>query len=185
MNITWVVATGYQIDPAVDLDIMKNIGPIWGSWSTWRSCGTDNVVCHNLSKARELLQRDFQKNCNFYTSEQYHSDLGRPTGVKYYGGKFDQEVDHIEDIVSMHLATAASEVVLMLGVDLPPMAELLDRFELHKLRNRYGLTRSLIAGNPNTQYVLIDHQKKLEKTFRDLTNLTCDTLENVLKLLAQ
>ena len=85
----------------------------------------------------------------------------------------------------MHLATAASEVVLMLGVDLPPMAELLDRFELHKLRNRYGLTRSLIAGNPNTQYVLIDHQKKLEKTFRDLTNLTCDTLENVLKLLAQ
>ena len=185
MNITWVVATGYQIDPAVDVDAMKNIGPIWGSWSTWRSCATDNVVCHNLSKARELLQRDFQKNCNFYLPEQHHLELGRPTGVKYYGGKFDQEVDHIEDIVSMHLATAASEVVLLLGVDLLPMAELLDRFELHKLRNRYGLTRSLIAGHPNTQYVLIDHQKKLEKTFQDLPNLTCDSLGNVLKLLAQ
>jgi hypothetical protein len=47
------------------------------------------------------------------------------------------------------------------------------------------LTRSLIAGHPNTQYVLIDHQKKLEKTFQDLPNLTCDSLGNVLKLLAQ
>jgi hypothetical protein len=185
MNITWVVATGYQIDPAVDLDAMKNIGPIWGSWSTWRSCGTDNVVCHNLAKARELLQRDFQKNCNFYTPEQYHSDLGRPSDVRYYGGKFDEEIDHIEDVVSMHLSTAASELVLMLGFDFPPMAELTDRFELHKLRNRYGLMRSLIVGNPDTQYVLIDHPKQLEKTFQDLPNLTCDNLGNVLQLLAQ
>jgi hypothetical protein len=85
----------------------------------------------------------------------------------------------------MHLSTAASELVLMLGFDFPPMAELTDRFELHKLRNRYGLMRSLIVGNPNTQYVLIDHPKHLEKTYRDLANLTCDNLGNVLKLLAQ
>ena len=91
MNITWVVATGYQIDPVVDITDFKNIGPIWGSWSTWRSCGTDNVVCHDLSKARELVQREFQKNCNFYTQEHHHQDLGRPTGVRYYGGKFDQD----------------------------------------------------------------------------------------------
>ena len=185
MNITWVVATGYQIDPTVDVDVMKNVGPVWGSWSTWRSCATDNVVCHNLSKARELLQRDFQKNCNLYLAEQHHQDLGRPTGVKYYGGNFDQEVDHIEDIVSLHVAAATSEIVLMMGFVFPPIGEIADRFELHKLQNRYGLIRSLIENNPGQQFVLIDHPKQLEKTYQDLANLTRDNLGNVLKLLAQ
>ena len=184
MNITWVVATGHQINPIVDIDVLKNVGPIWGSWTTWRSCSTDNVVCQDLGRARELIQRDFQKSCNFYTNEQYHSDLGRPTGVKYYGGSFDQEVDSIDDIISLHLATAASEIVLMMGFDFLPIVETADRFELHKIRNRYGLVRSLISNNADTQFVLIDHPKKLEKTYQELSNLTCDKLGNVLKLLA-
>jgi hypothetical protein len=117
--------------------------------------------------------------------EQYHQDLGRPTGVKYYGGNFDQEVDHIEDIVSLHLAAAASDIVLIMGFVFPPIGEIADRFELHKLRNRYGLIRSLIANNPDQQFVLIDHPKKLEKTYQDLANLTRDSLKNVLKLLTQ
>jgi hypothetical protein len=116
---------------------------------------------------------------------QYHQTLNRPTNVKFYGGEFNQEVDSIEDIIGLHLASGSGEIVIMLGFDLPPIGELTDRFELHKLRNRYGLIRSLIASNPNTQYVLIDHKKQLEKTYQSLTNLTCDTLENVLKLLAQ
>ena len=185
MNINWVVATGYQIDPVVDITDLKNIGPVWGSWSTWRSCGTDNVVCHELGKARELVQREFQKNCNFYTQEHHHQELGRPTGVKYYGGKFDQEVDYIEDIVSLHLAAAASEIVLMVGFVFPPIGEIPDRFELHKLRNRYGLVRSLVTNNPGIQFVMIDHPKQLEKTYQNIANLTRDTLGNVLQLLAQ
>ena len=185
MNINWVIAAGYQVDPTVDLDKIKAIGPIWGSWTTWRACGTDNVICQSQSKAVELLNRGFQNTCNFYTSMQYHQTLNRPTNVKFYGGEFNQEVDNIEDIIGLHLASVSSEIVIMLGFDLSTMAELTDRFELHKLRNRYGLTRSLITSNPNTQYVLIDHSKDLDKNFQDLANLTCDTLENVLQLLAQ
>lgn len=185
MNITWTVAAGHQINPIVDISALKNVGPIWGSWTTWRSCGTDNVVCHELAKAKDLVLRDFQKSCNFYTSEQYHADLGRPTGVRYYGGTFDQEVDNIEDIISLHLACSLSEIVLMMGFSFPPIGEIADRFEMHKLRNRYGLVRSLISNNPEIQFVLIDHPKKIEKTFSELPNLTCDNLGNVLKLLTQ
>ena len=185
MNINWVIADGYQIDPTVDLDKIKAIGPIWGSWTTWRACGTDNVICQNQSKAVELLNRGFQNTCNFYTSMQYHQALNRPTNVKFYGGEFNQEVSSIEDIIGLHLASDAGEIVIMLGFDLPPIAELADRFELHKLKNRYGLLRSLIVTNQDTQYVLVNHQTQLEKTFKDLANLTCDNLENVLQLLAQ
>lgn len=185
MNVTWTVATGHQIDPAVDTDQMKNIGPIWGSWSTWRSCATDNVVCHDLARARELVKREFQTHCNLYTAQQYHADLGRPVGVKYYGGQFDQEVDNMEDIIGLHLATAGSEIVLMMGFNFLPIGELTDRFELHKLKNRYGLVHSLISNNDTVQFVLLDHPKKIDKIYQDLANLTCDNLGNVLKLLAQ
>ena len=83
------------------------------------------------------------------------------------------------------MAAATSEIVLMMGFVFPPIGEIADRFELHKLQNRYGLIRSLIENNPGQQFVLIDHPKQLEKTYQDLANLTCDNLGNVLKLLAQ
>ena len=185
MNINWVIADGYQVDPTVDLNRIKSIGPIWGSWTTWRSCGTDNVVCQNQSKAQELVTRDFQNLCNFYTSLQFQQALNRPTNVKFYGGEFNQELDNIEDIISLHLASDSSEIVLMLGFNFPPMAELTDRFELHKLRNRYGLVRSLVTSKSDVQFVMIDHPKHIEKTYQNIPNLTCDSLGNVLKLLAQ
>ena len=185
MNINWVIADGYQIDPTVDLDILKSIGPIWGSWTTWRACGTDNVVCQNQSKAQELIKRDFQNLCNFYTSSQFQQALNRPTNVKFYGGEFNQELDSIEDIISLHLAGNSGEIVLMMGFNFPPIAKLADRFELHKLKNRYGLVRSLITSKTDTQFVMIDHPKQMEKTYQTISNLTCDTLGNVLQLLAQ
>jgi hypothetical protein len=186
MNISWVVASGYQIDPTVDLSILQNIGPIWGSWQTWRSCGTDNVVCHNAAKAQELIQRNFQTSCNFYIPEQNFRTAGRPQGVKFYGGEFAQEMDNIEDIIALHLASSGSNIVLMIGFDFTNIStNITDRFNLHKIKNYYGLSRSLIINQPQIQWVLIDHSNNLDKSFKDLPNLTCDTLENVLQLLAQ
>jgi len=184
MRINWVLASGYQFDPAVDIEVLKKIGPFWGSWSTWRGCGTDNVVCHNLSKSKELIKRKFQEGCNFYIPENNYQELNRPNQVKLYSGSYNLEVDNIEDIVAMHLASADSDLVLLAGFQLPPIVDPGDRFELHKIKNYYGLIHSLIASN-SAQYVLLDHPEEFDKSYRDLTNLTCDTLENVLQLLAQ
>jgi hypothetical protein len=185
MNISWVISDGYQVDPAIDITAIKNIGPIWGSWTTWRACSTDNVICHNQTKAQDLVKRNFQNSCNFYLPEKYYQAVGRPTGIKYYQGDFAEEMNSIEDIVSLHLACASSNIVLMLGFNFSPIQDPGNKFELHKIRNYYGLSRSLVSTNADVQWVLLDHTEELDKSFKDLTNLTCDNLENVLQLLAQ
>lgn len=186
MNINWVIADGYHVDPTIDLSVLKNIGSIWGSWRTWRSCGTDNVICHNVTKAQELVQRNFQTNCNFFVPEEHFRSIGRPPGVQFYGGKFDEETTSIDDIIALHLASSNSEIILLLGFNFQKIStDITDKFELHKIKNYYGLTRSLIASKPELQFVLVDHPGDLDKSFKDLANLTCDNLENVLQLLAQ
>jgi len=186
MNINWVIADGYHVDPTVDLTVLQNIGPIWGSWRTWRSCGTNNVICHDITKAQELLQRSFQTNCNFFVPKKNFSSIGRPPGVQFYGGEFNEETNSIEDIVALHLSSDKSEIILLLGFKLQKIStEITDKFELHKIKNYYGLTRSLVASKPEIQFVLVDHPGEPDKSFQDLANLTCDNLENVLQLLAQ
>jgi hypothetical protein len=185
MRINCVVASGYQLDPAIDVNVLKNIGPVWGSWKTWRSCATDNVICHDTAKGVDLIKRNFQKNCNFYVPESSIQMLGRPSGVQVYGGKFLQEVDNIEDIVSLHLASAQSDIVIMLGFDLSTAADSPDQFETHKRKNYLGLVRSLIVGQSEIQWVLADYSAEPDKTYLALANLTCDTFENVLQFVAQ
>jgi len=184
MRINWVLASGYQFDPAVDIEVLKQIGPFWGSWNTWRGCGTDNVICHNLSKSKELIKRKFQEGCNFYVPEKNYLELNRPNQVKLYSGSYESQVNNIEDIIAIHLAAIDSDLVLLAGFQLPAIVDTGDRFELHKIKNYYGLIRSLIAGSP-AQYVLLDHNGLVDKSCQDLANLTCDTMENVLQLLAQ
>lgn len=185
MKINWVAAEGYSLDPGIDAESMKNVGPIWGSWTTWRSCSTDNVICSNRSKAADLIKRSFQKNCNFYVPEQFNQDLGRPVGVKLFGGKFDEEVTSLDNIISMHLASDTGEIVLLLGFNLTPIVGPNLLFEQHKIKNYYGLMRSLFVTKTDVQWVLVDHPPTLDKNFQNLPNLTCDTLGNVLQLLAQ
>jgi hypothetical protein len=184
MRINWVIATGHQFDPTVDVETLKQIGPIWGSWATWRGCATDNVICHNTAKAKELIKRKFQDGCNFYIPEKHYQELNRPTPVKLYGGAFEEQVTHIDDIISLHLATETSDLVLLVGFNFSEIVNPGDRFELHKIKNYYGLIHSLVATS-SVQFVLLDHAAELDKSYRDLTNLTCDTMENVLQLLAQ
>ena len=185
MNISWVVSEHYQFDPTIDVDTVKHIGPIWGSWRTWRGCGTDNVICHHKNKAKELIARKFQEGCNFYVPEENFQELNRPTRVKMYGGNYDQEADQMEDIIALHLCAPTSDILLLMGFDLSPIVDPGDRFKLHKIKNYHGMLRSMIATSPDKQFVLVDHPPKLDKGYQDLANLTCDTLENVLQLLAQ
>ena len=183
MRINWIIASGYQLDPTPDPDQLKSIGPIWGSWQTWRACATDNVICNDFSKSRELLDRSFQSVCNFYVPRRFYQDLGRPVGLKLYDGEFNQSVDYLEDIVALHLAASVSDIILLLGFDFGDIPTSEDRLQQHKIANWYGLIRSVISADPNIQWVAVDHPPKLDKSYQNLPNLTCDTMENALKLL--
>jgi len=182
MKISWAVAADYSLDPAVMVEQVKSVGPIWGSWRTWRSCGTDNVICHQQQKGRELLDRAFQAVCNFYIPRNLYEPLSRPVGVRLYDGNYDGELDNVEDIVALHLAGASSDIVLMVGFDWALPENVTDRFEQHKIVNRHGLMRSTISTMPDTQWVAIDCIE-MHKSYQNLTNLTCDTLQNALQLL--
>ena len=182
VKISWVMAADHSLDPAVDVERMKSVGPVWGSWRTWRSCGTDNVICHQQQKGRELLDRAFQAVCNFYLPRNLYEPLARPVGVRLYDGDFDRELDDIEDIVALHLAGASSDIVLIVGFNWTVPENVTDRFERHKIMNRHGLMRSVIATMPNTQWVAIDCAE-MDKSYQNLANLTCDSLQNALQLL--
>lgn len=183
MRINWVFADGYQIDPTVSVDVIKSIGPTWGSWRTWRGCATDNVICHDVTKAQELIQRAFQAVCNFYIPKDYYQPIGRPMGVKLYEGEFTQEVDCPEDIIALHLVSNISDIVLLAGFNLSEKEKNLDKFQQHKNANYHGLILSIITANPDTQWVLVDHPTVVDKSFKKLSNITCDIMPNVLKLL--
>jgi len=182
MRINTVYSAGYVAQPGVT-ESVKNIGPTWGSWKTWQACDTDNVICHDLGRARELCNRAMQAVCNLYLPQQFYQSTARPVGVQFYQGEFQEDTLDIEDVVAMHLVVPVSDLVLLMGFDLTRPAVMPDRLQQHRIRNRLGLIRSCISTNPDTQWVLIDHAPAPDDAFADLTNLTRDSWENVLQLL--
>jgi hypothetical protein len=177
MNINWVVANTAHLDPNVNLAQFKEIGSIWGSWQTWSNCQTDNVICHNATKAQQLIENKFPTLCNFYIPNALYIILDNPVGVHTYGGDFAHEVEQQDEIVAMHLSATVSDVVLLIGFE---WHTILDD-QLHV--NYRNLVQQAIAQNAQTQWVLIDHPNSLWPELANLANLTKDTLDNVIKQL--
>lgn len=184
MNINWVVADSYVLDPTVDLAQLKNFGSFWGGWRTWRSCNTDNVICNDMSKADELIKRNFHLHCNFYIANSMYTSLNRPQGVRLYEGDFIHDLDHQEEIVAMHLASSVSDIVLLLGFDFSQKPKLPDRLEEHRAHNYRSLVKQAIKDNPTVQWVAVDHAGEFRKDLLELENLTVDTLDSVIGLLS-
>lgn len=182
MNISWVLSDSVLLDPTLDITPLKNIGSFWGSWSTWRSCQTDNVICNDPIKAGELIKRDFQKICNFYIPNSVFQQLGRPDGARIYEGEFSHDVEHRDEIVALHLVTGNSDIVLLLGFNFSEHVPNPDRLVEHRAQNYRGLIRQAIKDNNHIQWVLVDHPDEIGKDMI-LDNLTKDTMSNVLKLL--
>lgn len=181
MNINFVLSNTATIDPAVDINRLKELGSFWGSWQTWRSCQTDNVICHDQKKAHELITRSFHTSCNLYIPETVFVALDRPAGVKLYAGEFIHEVDNQEEIVAMHLAANTGDIVLLLGFDFRQMPKLEDTLAEHRAHNYRSLTRQVILDNPNTQWVVLDHLGEFRKDLENLPNLGHDTLSNIIQ----
>ena len=184
MKISWVFSDRVNLDPTVDLARIKEIGPIWGSWCTWRACQTDNVICNDVKKAQELIKRAFHSVTNFYIPSSCYSLLENPLGVKVYEGEFKHDVDYQDEIVAMHLSAIDSDIVLLMGFNFGQREPLGDRLAEHRAKNYEGLTKQVITSNPQVQWVVLDHQNDFRKDLQSLDNLTSDTLDNVIGMLS-
>jgi hypothetical protein len=184
MNVSWVLSNTLILDPSVDIEAVKAVGPFWGGWQTWRSCGTDNVICNDFDRAQSLLARKFNQGCNFYIPNSIYQSLDQPSQVKLYDGTTDLDLDNKEEIIAMHLAASQSDIVLLLGFDWQPQAKKSDRLMEHRAQNYRTLIKHAITENDQVQWVLIDHPPELMLELKGLPNLTQDTLASVLKLLA-
>lgn len=184
MKISWVFSERVQLDPTADVAQIKQIGPIWGSWKTWRACQTDNVICNDAKKATELIKRAFHATCNLYIPSSVYTMLERPPGIRIFEGEFKHDVDCQDEIVAMHLAAIDSDIVLLLGFAFGQREKNSDKLQEHRAQNYDGLTRQVIVSNPQVQWVVIDHPTKFRKDLANLDNLTQDTLDNVIGMMA-
>lgn len=184
MNISWVLADSVLLDPTLDPADLKRVGPIWGSWRTWRACQTDNVICHDQQKALDLVKREFQHRCNFYLPNSVHASLDRPDGVRLYEGDFVHDVDRQEEIVALHLAASTSDIVLLLGFDLSTLPSNTDRLQAHQAQHHRNLLRQAIKDYHQVQWVIVDHTGELDPNLANLNNVLLDTMQTVLTMAA-
>lgn len=182
MRVCWIVSEEFASTHILP-EQLKDIAPSWGSWRTWRAWNTDNVLCHDATKAQELIQRAFHSVCNFYTANKNYAQLGRPARVNLYEGDFPGALDRPEEIIAMHLVAEQNDLVLLLGFDLSEKT-FDDKYENHKRTNYINAFRATLNTYPETQWVLIDHSDPVTKKIT-LSNLTKDSFDSVLAQLAQ
>jgi hypothetical protein len=183
MRINWVVADSTVLPPDVDVTVLKDIAAIWGGWRTWRGCSTDNVVCDDAGKARELLKRKMNEMCNMYVPSSIYAELDRPRGVQLYEGRFTFEIDNKDELISIQLVSGQSDVVLLVGFDWTERPKSADRLTAHRATNYQRFVKDAISSNPAVQWVLVDHVEEVWPELAEFENLTKDTLDNVIKLL--
>jgi hypothetical protein len=182
MNISWILSDSAALDPTQDVNDLKQLGAFWGSWRTWRAYQTDNVICHDMSKADELIRRQFQTHCNLYIPNSVYVNLDRPSGVRLYEGEFVHDVDRQEEIVAIHLAATTSEIVLLLGWDLAELTADADRFRTVQAQHHRNLVRQAMQDYDQVQWVVVDHPKPVDPNLLNLGNVVTDTLATVLAL---
>jgi hypothetical protein len=183
MKTCWVLSQDI-VAGAVDPVALSNVAETWSTVDNWREYQTDNVVCHDLKQAIDLVRRAFHAVTTLYVPREHYNELGRPVGVKLYEGEFkDNAVDNKEDIVMMNLVSPANDIVLLYGFDLSPVDNNADQIEQRfKKAYRHNIA-TIIKSNPNVQYVLVDYTLELADNIKGLENLTLDSLDAVLELL--
>lgn len=182
MKVSWVLSQTIHHDFA-DPTVIRSIGPAWGSWQTWKSYKTDNTICTDLSEAKALMQRAFHAVTNFYVPRDFYAELGRPIGLKMFDGQFKGPAHkNKDDVVALNLTAQTSDIVLMLGFNMPPV-NTTDKIE-KAIEEAYQLNvRAVIRDNPTVQFVLVNYEHDLAPVFKELENVTQDTLESVVDLL--
>jgi hypothetical protein len=178
MNIAWLFAENTLLPPATDVQAIKNVAPIWGSWRTQRGYQTDNVICWDPTQATQLVAQGYGAICNLFVHQSVYDELGKPDRVRVFGGEFVHAVDSEDDVVGMHLVASAADVILMVGFDFTE-----PKNSTESRTNYLGLAAQVVQDHPKQQWVMIDHSTELAKPFKGMENITCDRMKNVLQLL--
>ena len=178
MNIAWLFAENTLLPPATDVQAIKNVAPIWGSWRTQRGYQTDNVICWDPAQATQLVAQGYGAICNLFVHQSVYDELGKPEGVRVFGGEFVHAVDSYDDVVGMHLVSSAADVILMVGFDFTE-----SKTPTESRTNYLGLAAQVVRDHSKQQWVMIDHSTELAKSFAGMENITCDKMKNVLQLL--
>ena len=184
MRVNWVVADSTIIPPDIDVNSIKDIASIWGSWKTWRGCSTDNVICNDAGKARELLKRNMNELCNMYIPRSMYVELDRPKAVRMYEGQFTFEIDNQDELIAIQLVMGQSDIVLLMGFDWTEKDISTDKLAVHRATNYRRFVIDAIKNSPDVQWVLVDHEGDVMPELAVFENLTQDTLENVIDLLS-
>ena len=169
MKICWVISQAKNIDPVKTYKSLKNIAPVWGSYSTWREFGNDNSVCGDPAKAKELVTKAFQSVTNLYLPKSCYSDLGEPRGVKLFEGKANAVAN--DDIITTSICASQYEIVLLLGFKFEPNTAYFEQL------------KTIIQGNENCQFVAVDTDY-IPEDLSKVANFTSDSYDSVIKLLA-
>lgn len=167
MNIAWVIAEKYLLPPNIPISALNDAAPIWASWRLWRTYNVDNTVCYQDEDASLVINQGYHEVSNLYISEPAWQKLNKPPGVKCFGGAFPKSISQAEDVISIHLAAAQNDLILLLGFDLSDHNSL--------------FYTNLIEHSPQQQWVIVDGT--VPSKLLTLSNLTCDTLQNVFELL--
>lgn len=171
MKCAWVISEAVDLSPTKIYRNLKDIAPIWGSWSTWREFNTDNCICTDIRKAEELLQKAFQGVTHLHIPKQYYEDLHAPLGVKLFEGKPQADMPRQDDIAAISICSQRYDIVLLLG------------FDLSSDDNYARQLSTIISGNPQCQFVAIDAVKQISDDYISCANFTSDEYNNVLQLL--
>jgi len=181
-KISWVFSDSTNLDPTQDIEDLKKIGSSWGSWRTWRACQTDNVVCHDQTKAVELIKRNFQSRCNFYIPDSVYVSLDRPEGVRVYAGEFVHDVIRQEEIVTLHLAASTNDIVLLFGWDLTELTADNDKLLANQKLHHRNMVKQALINYDQVTWVIVDHPEPLDPSIARLDNVVTDILATVLDL---
>jgi len=185
MKISWVVAMSARERLSTDtITAMKSIGEIWGGVATWRHWQTDHVIASTVNSGRWLLEREIQKSASVYVSKKLYQELRRPDDVQLFDALDNVEAKDIDDLIALNLASVDAAIVLCVGFDLSTPISTGDPAKDQLIRSRYGILLSVMRELENIQWVMINHDSGLDPAFASLPNVTCDKMENVLKLLS-
>jgi hypothetical protein len=170
MNVSWVLAEHAILPANVSASTLNSVAPVWSSWRNIRSYQVDNAVCYHTGTANQLIDCDWHQLCNLYVSSEIQQQT-KKSPIYAFGGSFDFDIPSHDDIVCLHLAASQNQVVLMLG------------FDLTQNQTYADLIYTTVSSYPDTQWVLVDNSNEPSAQLKELTNLTCDSMNNVLNLL--
>lgn len=177
MKISIVFANQTWVSPLIDLGKLRHVGMIWAAWNQWHQLFPHHTVCHDMTRAKELIAGGFHRRTELFIPETAFNALNKPKGVKMYGGEFLHEISRPEELIAMFLASATSDIVVLVGYDwtVPTPNDTLEAFAVE---NRMRVIQDAIRGAPNVQWIVVG--ESVPEQLKEFENVDHDTLENII-----